>query len=263
MRKASAMMTPFGKSRWVAGQKRIAETSAARHHAAHENVARFAVAEVHIKNPTNRAEDRDAAEHERVNDRGRRRRESERADEDRADQAHCISLENVGRHPGAIAHVVAHVVGDRRRISRIVFVERVLDFPYEIGAHVSRLRVNAAAQSRENADQTRAQGETDKAAHCSCMADHAPRDRVEEPDGEQRQPDHKETCDRAAIERDPQRRGARFGRRLRRAGVGENSDPHSDKTRRERAGRADDEADRGGVILKEEKENENDDLRSS
>jgi len=50
----------------------------------------------------------------------------------------------------------------------------------------------------------------------------------------------------------------RFCRRLRGAGVGQDRDPHSDKTGRERAGRADHEPNRGGVIFPDKKEDKDD-----
>ena len=68
-------------------------------------------------------DDRNAAEHEWINDRRGTGGDGERADEHGADQADRVGLENVRRHARAIADVVAHVVRDRRRIARIVFVE--------------------------------------------------------------------------------------------------------------------------------------------
>ena len=99
------------------------------------------------------------------------RAERERADQDRADQADRVGFENVRRHAGAIADVIAHVIRDRRRIARIVFFEIALDFADQIGADVRGLGVNAAAKPREHADQTRPERQTDQALHRHVVAD--------------------------------------------------------------------------------------------
>ena len=82
--------------------------------------------------------------------------QGERADENGADQADGVGLENVRRHAGAVAHVVADVVRDGGRIARIVFVEVALDLADQVRADIRRFGVDAAAESRENADQARA-----------------------------------------------------------------------------------------------------------
>ena len=134
--------------------------------------------------------------------------ERERADQDRADQADGVGLKNVRRHAGAIAHVVAHVVRDRGRIARIVFVEIALDFAHEIGAHVGRLGVNAAAESREDADQTRAQRQADQAFDREVVPEPLLGQRVEDADRKQRQTDDEKAGDGAAVEGDAHGRGA-------------------------------------------------------
>ena len=91
------------------------------------------------------------------------------------------------------------------------------------------------------------------------VADHFTGDGVEDSDRKERQTDDQQTGYGAAVESDSHRRGARFGRRLRGAGIGQDRDAHSDKTSRERAGRADKETDRGSVILEDEEQDENDD----
>ena len=90
-------------------------------------------------------------------------------------------------------------------------------------------------------------------------ARHFARDRVENSDGEQRQPDDKQAGHRAAVKGDAQSCRARLRRGLGRAHIGQHRDPHSDKTGRERASGADDKTNRRRVILKEKKQEENDD----
>ena len=103
-------------------------------------------------------------------------RERQGADQDRADQTDRVGLENVGRHAGAIADVIAHVIRDRGWIARIVFFEIAFDFADQIRADVRRFGVNATAESRENADQARAQRQADQTAHRSIVADHFARE---------------------------------------------------------------------------------------
>ena len=254
-----AIVTPFGKRECVAGQKRMAETSALRHTPPISSRAGFGAAQVDKKNAADRAEDGNAAEDKRIDDRRRRRREGQGADQNRADQADRVGFENVRGHAGAIAHVIAHVVGDRGRIARVVFLEVAFDLAHQIGADVRGLGVNAAAESRENADQTRAQREADQTVHRSVVADHVARHAVKNADGEERQADHQQTGHGAAVESDAQRRRARLGRGLGGARIGQHRDAHADEAGGERANRADDETDRAGVILEEEQQNENDD----
>ena len=63
---------------------------------------------------------------------------------------HGVGLEQVGRHPGAVADVVAHVVGDHCRVPRIVLRNPGLDLADEVGPDVGRLRIDAAAEASED-----------------------------------------------------------------------------------------------------------------
>ena len=72
---------------------------------------------------------------------------------------HAVGLEQVRRHAGAVADVVAHVVGDHRRVARIVLGNVRLDLPDEVGADVGALREDAAAETREHRDQRAAERE--------------------------------------------------------------------------------------------------------
>ena len=146
-------------------------------------------ADVDEQNSDDRAEHGNAAEHERINHRGLISAERERADQNRADQTDGIRFENVRGHAGAIADVIADVVRDGGRIARIVFLEALLDLADEIGADVGRFGVNAAAESREHADQTRAERETDETVHGFIVTDHFGGERVENSDGEEGETD--------------------------------------------------------------------------
>ena len=63
---------------------------------------------------------------------------------------HHIGFEQVGRHAGAIAHVVAHVVGDRCRVARIIFRNAGFHFADHVAADVRTLGEDAAAETGED-----------------------------------------------------------------------------------------------------------------
>ena len=87
------------------------------------------------------------------------RQDAEQHDRDRRDR---VGLEQVGRHAGAVADVVAHVVGDHGRVARVVLGDARLDLADEVGADVGGLREDAAAQSGEDRDQRAAEAEADE-----------------------------------------------------------------------------------------------------
>ena len=124
--------------------------------------------------------------------------------------------------------------------------------PDEIRAHVGRLGVNAATESRENTDETGAQRETDQTLHRQVVPDHLARDGIENGHGEKGQADDEKAGDRATIEGHAHGERARTARGLRGADVRQHGDAHADVTSRERAGGADQEAQRCRRILGEE-----------
>ena len=106
-----------------------------------------------------RGDQRDAADDQRV---GRHRAdllEGQHAEEHHRDRGHGVGLEEVGRHAGAVAHVVTDVVGDHGRVARVVLGDAGLDLAHEVRAHVGRLGEDAAAEPREDRDQRAAEAE--------------------------------------------------------------------------------------------------------
>src|SRR5699024_6621140 len=71
-----------------------------------------------------------------------------------------IGLEQVSTHAGYVAHVIAHVVGNYGRISRVILRDAALYFADQVSAHVSRLGVDTAAHTGEQCDGRRSQAET-------------------------------------------------------------------------------------------------------
>ena len=61
----------------------------------------------------------------------------------------AIAFVKVGSHAGHVAYVVAHVIGYRRRVARIVFGDAGLDLADQIGSDVGRFRIDTSADPRE------------------------------------------------------------------------------------------------------------------
>ena len=67
----------------------------------------------------------------------------------RGENRTAVALVEVGSHAGHIADIVAHVVGDCRRIARVVLGDVRLHLAHKVSSHVGRLRVDAAAYTGE------------------------------------------------------------------------------------------------------------------
>ena len=88
--------------------------------------------------------------------------EENRGEHHGGDDRHGIGFEKIGRHSGAIADIVADIVGDRGRIAGIVFRDPGFDLADEIGADIGALGENAAAEAGEYRDERRAETERDQ-----------------------------------------------------------------------------------------------------
>ena len=84
------------------------------------------------------------------------------AEQHRGRRRDDVGLEEIGGHAGAIADVVADVVGDHGRVARIVFGDAGFDFADEVGADVGGLGEDAAAETGEDRDQRAAEREADQ-----------------------------------------------------------------------------------------------------
>ena len=88
------------------------------------------------------------------------------AEDDRRDERHLVRLEQVGGHAGAVADVVAHVVGDGGRVARVVLGDAGFDLADEVGADVGGLGEDAAADTEEQREQRAAEPEADEDRGC-------------------------------------------------------------------------------------------------
>ena len=205
----------------------------------------------------------DAAQDKGEDDRGGIVGHLQRAEEHGPDEAYGVGLEDVRGHPGAIAHVIAHIIGDRGRVAGIVLVEVALDLAHQIGADIRGLRVNTAAEPGENGYQRGAKREADQALDRLIGTDEALRHQVKDAHRQQREAHYQQPGYRAAIERGLERAVPVHGRRLRGPRIGQHGDAHPDKPGGQRAGRPDDEPERSraipqAVVLEDEKQHKDD-----
>ena len=91
--------------------------------------------------------------------RGYQRRRRRGRDGDGRHDGSDVRLEDVGPHPGHVAHVVAHEIGERRGVSRIVLGNAGLHLADEIGAHVGRFGIDSAAHACKEGNRTGAHRE--------------------------------------------------------------------------------------------------------
>jgi hypothetical protein len=78
------------------------------------------------------------------------------------DNGHRIGFEQVGSHAGAVADIVADVVGDRSRVARIVFRNAGFNLADEVAANVGTLGEDTAAETGEDGNQRSAEAESDQ-----------------------------------------------------------------------------------------------------
>ena len=88
--------------------------------------------------------------------------EQQHAEQHHRDRGDRVGLEQVGGHAGAVADVVADVVGDHRRVARVVLGDPGLDLADQVGTDVGGLGEDAAAQTGEHRDQRAAEAEADQ-----------------------------------------------------------------------------------------------------
>ncbi|OIQ72777.1 hypothetical protein GALL_455900 [mine drainage metagenome] len=83
---------------------------------------------------------------------------------------HSVGFEQVGGHAGAIAHVVAHIVGNHCRVARVVFGNAGFDLADQVGTDVGALGENSAAETGKYRDQGTAKGQTDQRGNVHQLA---------------------------------------------------------------------------------------------
>ena len=168
------------------------------------------------------------------------RAEGRVAEDQCGDDGDLVGLEEVGRHAGAVAHVVTHVVGDGGGVAGVVLGDTGLHFAHQVGADVGRLGEDTPADSHEQGEERGAEGEPDE--------DRGGRVLEDQHDGrgaDQAQADTEHAGHGAGPERDPQGTGhaAALRRGRRRADVAPHGDAHADEAGQAGEGGAEEEAD--------------------
>ena len=99
----------------------------------------------------NGSDDRYAAQCERIDERRvGSGLDHQRTEQHRGDQRHGESLEEICGHAGAVPHVVADVVGDHRRIARVVLGNARFHLADQVRADIGPLGEDAAAEPSED-----------------------------------------------------------------------------------------------------------------
>ncbi|VXB37794.1 hypothetical protein LUTEI9C_150031 [Luteimonas sp. 9C] len=195
-----------------------------------------------------RGQDGGAAEHQRIQHAiGTDGRCHQEAEQHRRDHGDRVGFEQIGRHARAVADVVTHVVGDHRRVARVVFGNAGFDLAHQIRADIRALGEDAAAQAREDRDQRAAEGQAHQCVQRVLAGD--AETRQQHPvtgHAQQAEADDQHAGDRAAAERDVHGRTDAAACGLGRADVGLHRHVHADVARRARQHRAEQEADAGG-----------------
>ena len=223
----------------------------------------------HAAAVTGTRRDREDADHgSKDADRGDDEREDETevaerslAEDQRRNQRDGVALEQVGGHAGAVAHVVAHVVGDRGRVARVIFGDALLDLADEVGSDIGGLSKDAATNTHEHRQQGGAESETFEHLGCVCTEE-----QHDQAGAEQAQAHGEHAGDTAGTERDTHR-AARFAapRSSGDSHVGAYREPHAGVASHARKDRTNQEEDRAADALaarvggqREEKEEDDD-----
>jgi hypothetical protein len=197
-----------------------------------------------------RGQDADAADGERQRHHRTEHRgavEEDRSEHHGRDGGDGVGLEQVRRHAGAVADIVADIVGDGRGIARIVLGDAGFDLADEVAADIGALGEDAAAETGEDRDQRSAEAERHHGIDDDAVIGREMHGAGEEAEierhAEQREARHQEAGDGAGLERDLEAAGERRDRGLRGAHIGAHRDVHADEAGEAREHRPDGEAD--------------------
>ena len=158
------------------------------------------------------------------------------AEQHRSGGRNDVRFEKVRRHAGAIADIVSDVIGDYRRIARIVFRDSGFDFSDQVGADVGGFRINAAAKTSEDRDQRAPERKTDERRQRAgdlfgAAGVDSQHDRVVTADCQQAEADDEQSGHRAAAERYLERGRNAAARCFGRAQIRANRHQHPDESR--------------------------------
>ena len=87
-------------------------------------------------------------------------------DKDAADQTDGVGFKNIRSHSGAVAHIVADVIGDGGGIAGVIFFELGFDFAHEVGSHIGGFGIDSASEAGKNTDEGGTESEAGEAIDC-------------------------------------------------------------------------------------------------
>ena len=150
------------------------------------------------------------------------------------DECHRIGFEQVSRHARTVADIITDVIGDGRRIARIIFRNTGFDLADEIAADVRTLGEDAAAETGEDRDERRAETErhesVDDFTRIGRIAHFVNQHTEINGDREKGETGDEHAGDRARAEGDGKTSREADARRLRGAHVGPHRHQHADVT---------------------------------
>ncbi len=167
-------------------------------------------------------------------------------------RGHREGFEQVGRHAGTVADIVAHIVGDGGGIAWIVFGNARFHLAHHVAAHVGALGEDAAAEPREDGDQRSAEAQAHQRIHDDAVLFSTGQIKPQPP-GEkgvitghrqQAETHHQHAGDGAGAERHRQAGGQAGARGFGGTHIGPDRDIHADITGGARQGRTDQKAER-------------------
>lgn len=155
--------------------------------------------------------------------------ECQATEQHRGDDGHCIGFEQIRGHACAVADIVADVVGNHRRVARVVLGNAGFDLADKIGAHIRAFGENTATQAREDRDQRRPERQPDQRMQV-LLQRQAHRLQRRKVAGHPKQPeaDHQHAGDRPATKRNIHRLTNPMPRRFGGTDIGAHRHVHAD-----------------------------------
>ena len=180
-------------------------------------------------------------------------REEDRGQDHSGHDGHRIGLEQISRHAGAVANIVAHVIGDGGGVAGVILGDAGLDLAHQITADIGALGEDATAKTGEDGDQRCAKAQAHQGINkFTARNTHFQQHRISDRHAQQGQASHQHAGNGAGFEGDLQTFAQALAGTLGSAHIGADRDVHANITRRTRKHRADQEGRRDGNIEKQQ-----------
>ncbi len=97
------------------------------------------------------------------------------------DDGDLVGLKDVGGHPGAVANVIPHQVGDDGRIAGVILRDPDLHLPHQVGPDVGGFGVDAAADPHKEGQQGATEAEAQESIGRGAAENHKDDGAAQEP----------------------------------------------------------------------------------